>query len=96
MPKKTKKDHPPIAPLYDQLGALAVQLFEHPDCPAWLFNALGDVMLEAFNRVDAQTQSLQHAFQFGVLARQAKGLTGEQRRDYARAQAILILQGGER
>ncbi len=96
MPKKTKKDHPPIAPLYDQLGAIVAQLFQHPDCPVWLYNGLGDVMLEAQNRTDNEIRDLRQAFDFGVFARHASDYPGRQRRDYAKAQAILILQGGGR
>ena len=96
MPKKAKKDHPPIAPLYDQLGAVVAELFQHPDCSAWLYNALGDVMLEAQNMTDSKLRDLRQAFDFGLFVRHAKDYKGMQRRDYARAQAILILQGGGR
>ncbi len=96
MPKKTKKDHPPIEPLYDQLGAVVGKLFAHPDCPTWLYNALGDVMLEAQNVTDSGIRDLQQAFDFGRFARHASDSPGRQRRDYAKAQAMLILQGGGR
>ena len=75
-----------LASLYDQLGVIIGRLFEHPDCPVWLYNVLGDVVLEAQNRTVNEIRQLRQALDFGFYARRARGIEGIERHEFERGQ----------